>query len=530
MCKYLSIFDVRGIQDFIFRSKSIEEIVGASALVEDIVIECFEQSVIEVIQNTNQDSSKVLFDWKNEQEVEKIDDSIKSDLICEVLYNGGGNLFVLFDKKDDFNKVSRAMAIHLYNNAYGICVVSACVDASEDFDADRTKLMSKLADIKASTLAFTPTLSYSITNNDRYNGLPYEVLDNKGNKISKEKAIKLRKFNDEKVKSNLSVSTYGLTNQDEDDSNIAIIHIDGNGVGQAIIDGMENCKDYKEAIATMRKISLNLSEVFKAIDKDLNKELKSYNKKVFGDDSKHYLKVRKLILAGDDMTYMCNPKIAIDIVRIYADVMAKKYSKERGNDNPLGKLSVCAGIVFCKRSFPFYKAYELAEELCSMSKKHAKSDKAKEINDSNIGSYFDYEYIKSGFSNSVELYRDKNNANLNENKINLYNRPFALGGKDTAKSFDTFAKAFDDIKPKSEDHNDKKSIARSWLKRLREIQMGRKSDFDEFEKEAKSRGYNFSMPLLQDDVQGKFNNANYFAPLDLMDLYSGDFYSFYNKK
>ena len=43
--EYLAMYDVRGIQNYIFRSNDLQEIIGASNLVENIIIDGLESII-----------------------------------------------------------------------------------------------------------------------------------------------------------------------------------------------------------------------------------------------------------------------------------------------------------------------------------------------------------------------------------------------------------------------------------------------------------------------------------------------------
>lgn len=91
--EYLAMYDVRGIQNYIFRSNDLQEIIGASNLVENIIIDGLE-SIITGQSDWNRE--EFLTDWKNDNGTEFIDDnSVK----MQVLFIGGGNGYVLFRTK-----------------------------------------------------------------------------------------------------------------------------------------------------------------------------------------------------------------------------------------------------------------------------------------------------------------------------------------------------------------------------------------------------------------------------------------------
>ena len=77
--EYLAMYDVRGIQNYIFRSNDLQEIIGASNLVENIIIDGLE-SIITGQSDWNRE--EFLTDWKNDNGTEFIDDnSVKMQVL-----------------------------------------------------------------------------------------------------------------------------------------------------------------------------------------------------------------------------------------------------------------------------------------------------------------------------------------------------------------------------------------------------------------------------------------------------------------
>lgn len=86
----LAMYDVRGIQNYIFKSNVAKEIIGASRLVEKIITEGL-QSYIETLEVTEQ--AKYMKEWETDDaEAFLKDTSIK----MQIMFVGGGNAYVLF--------------------------------------------------------------------------------------------------------------------------------------------------------------------------------------------------------------------------------------------------------------------------------------------------------------------------------------------------------------------------------------------------------------------------------------------------
>ena len=87
-------------------------------------------------------------------------------------------------------------------------------------------------------------------------------------------------------------------------------------------------------------------------------------------DGKRFLPVRPLVLGGDDMTFVCAAKVAIPYAKfLMENLMA------RG-------IASCGGIAILPSSYPFFRGYEMAEQLCGAAKNRMRALQAKKGCDS----------------------------------------------------------------------------------------------------------------------------------------------------
>ena len=108
----------------------------------------------------------------------------------------------------------------------------------------------------------------------------------------------------------------------------------------------------------MRELSLNISGTFRQTVDKMRAYMDSLSPKVKNTDKKLY---REIIVAGDDITFVCNAKLALPAVEYFL--------KHIGDS---GEFSACGGIAFFNSHFPFSDAYQVAEACCDSAKKRAK--------------------------------------------------------------------------------------------------------------------------------------------------------------
>ena len=166
--KFAVLYDVTGIQDYIFSSARLKENIGASIAVQKILEKFLEDSIKLV-------SSKTVTNWNEYPEI-KI---IKQDLDAEIVYIGGGNAMAIFKNKDLYKNVNRRLSIKILEKTGGdIKVVSAGVDTNlADFKQDRKNLVKKLKENKFKRIHSSPPQGIAITREGETDGVPAQVCN-----------------------------------------------------------------------------------------------------------------------------------------------------------------------------------------------------------------------------------------------------------------------------------------------------------------------------------------------------------------
>ena len=106
----LAIYDIRGIQDYIFRTPKISTAMGASRLVENLLKESL-QNAVEKSNITN---------YKLEWYSEKCPTEFDGNQDVEVIYVGGGNEVVLFRSEELCKQVTKYMARYIIEKTYSL--------------------------------------------------------------------------------------------------------------------------------------------------------------------------------------------------------------------------------------------------------------------------------------------------------------------------------------------------------------------------------------------------------------------------
>jgi len=137
---------------------------------------------------------------------------------------------------------------------------------------------------------------------------------------------------------------------------VAVVHIDGNGVGD-VIRGIDDLEVYRGFSTLLQKATREAFASACAIPET--------------EGRTEWL--LPLIVGGDDVTFVCDARVAIPVVRAYLTAFEQKTIGLPG----LGEgewLTAAAGIAVVKPHYPFHAAYHLAEQLAHNAKQAKKPD------------------------------------------------------------------------------------------------------------------------------------------------------------
>jgi len=377
---YLYGASVQGIQGFIFESNVLKEIVGGSEIIKAL-----------------------------EEDVEELKDTYGLSEQPEIILNAAGNIRLEIEKKEDVKKIFKSFPKDVMQKAYGITISQAVVKKKDEKKDPRSKL-EKLLKEKRNQVTLPLDMSINILKLAPKNARP---IVNEKDMISQSTQQKIGKFEklfkgkdeDEKYKN--------ISNISNKKNKIAIIHADGNGLGDIV-------RDFK---GDMSKFSEELNN---ATESAYDEAVKKVGKDKF--------KIRKVILGGDDLAVICDADYAIEFVKYYLQCFEKETNDK---EHIPGKLTACAGIAFCNEKYPFHYAIALAEELCGYAKDASNREKSCVMFHNIQGSH--YESYEKFIDDELTVYGDED-----KKKIYFNFGPYYLSSdtKPTIDDFETLLKLF----------------------------------------------------------------------------------------
>ncbi len=553
----LAIYDVVEIQNYIFSSTKLKENIGASILVHKLLEEYLPEAINQVARDKQ---VPVELDWKNlGNRVPILDEPTKS--MIEVIYIGGGNALVAF-RENTPPESPESLAYHVTQTLSRIllertggplrfAVAYQPTDFKGLFNEDRKALFRILAKNKQEMMKTVPLLGIGVTMEGTNDGFPAATKEKSEDQFISHPADLKRQSRDSSYFKNrllaahpdyIFPSEFDELGQVEGENFIAIVHIDGNNMGQTIEKILQNQSDYRAAITAMRSVSNAISTAYETVMRQVIERLITIHNtsklrdiltiQYDAESHKLFLPIRPLILNGDDVTFACHGKMGIPLAEEFLKLISQ-YTlpiETAGGDN---RLSACAGVSIIKSHFPFHRAYQLAEELCASAKRKAKII-AQNSEAGHVGQWMDFHIVFSGVTTSLDHLRKKiyqvpgkdspeklitaryGKSLMEHSRYNLLWRPWCIAGELPNDLQDQDWNYFQEIFTAFQD---RETWPRSKLKQLRNECLESSENIDLLLQEYASRGRPLPTINGSNKMFPKDNQTPYFDALELIDLY-----------
>lgn len=381
MSKYLYGASVQGIQEFIFKTNQLQEIVGASEIVKSL-----EQEFADFA---------------------KIDED-------KILVNAAGNIKAIFDDKDKLEKVVKEFPKKIMQKAYGITISQAVVKiGGEKQTQEEINKLEKILKTQRNRPSIPLDLSINIMELAPKTARPQ--VEKEMDKSTKQKRdayalwFKEQRRDDKEFEKSKELSYIS-----NGKNKLAVIHADGNGLGQLI--------------PTIK----NIPEFSRGLDKATTEAYEEAKKTVQDD------KIRKIILGGDDMTVICDANYALEFTKVFLEKFEELTEKYTSH-----KLTACVGIAYANEKYPFHYAVSLAEALCSATKKHAK-ELVKDTNNPAPSSLMFHNIQSSNFQSWEKFIADELTITNDQEEIRCDFGPYYLSqsGQSSIEDFENTVKAY----------------------------------------------------------------------------------------
>ena len=388
------LLDTVSIQGYIFQSNELKENVGASYIIENLVYGDYLKEAVGYVWPSFQVD---LYEWKRPPFAMKSCDPF------EIGYIGGGNALLLFGKEEYAKAFIRDWTrILMVKAPQVITAVALDVFDSDSFQVSKKRLFKQMQTNKFRFSPQTVIPAHGITAECTRSGLSQNIQNDQVKayvsaashaRIQAGKAAR-NKINKNKTYQDIIKDKFVFTNDfsklgqiEGEDSHIAIVHIDGNDIGEYFSNPEIN------SLPMMRENSVMIDKITRSAFKSLVSYIVDDYTQImdslgFDNSSKNpsrwyptddedeekrrrIIPIRPIILGGDDVTFVCDGKMGIYFAKKFIHFFEDK-AKEKGL-----AITACAGIAIIKTKYPFFRGYCLAEELCRNAKNVRKNEDQK---------------------------------------------------------------------------------------------------------------------------------------------------------
>ena len=557
----LLLIDTTRTQRYIFASNRLRENVGASYLIAQATREWVFEALIKTQQQHNLQSKRAIDGAKR----------FEDGLDAELIYALGGNAVIVFRSGDDAKAFVRCYSRYLLERAPRIPIYVAQLA----FDWQQTNqqcllfetirhLFSVEADkAKRLWVQHAPQLGVGVTVACRATGLPAREMsppipdtDHVPYPISAEISAKLTaatppqtgelSMADKHLRQRMPIQAPYLYPGEfdhlgrsmHDTSYVAVVHADGDGIGNFIKTyGEGESWDNRTFIINRRKIaqqlyhatSKALQSIYSLIEARLKQdstfqnqivhpiaagqdelriELARYEKRV----GTWFLPFRPIIGAGDDVTFVCDGRIGLSLATHYMQAFANAAQNIGG-----GAFTASAGVSIVRTHYPFARAYKLASSL---------ADSAKALRrESNIETgCLDWHFTVGGIYGGLDQIRDREYT-VGKNSLTL--RPTVLAAEPSTVPSNVRHRLWHTVRAGIDAFQEPKSAKPDWALRRNKAKALREA-IREGEHAVRRFRQMFNQDKLLPDVSGEKwfsangyyrNRCGYFDALELTDWF-----------
>ena len=425
--QYIVIFGTASLQQYIFQSNRLKENIGASYLAKHWL----EEGLVKAVSADTTEWKR----YESNPSVEKPKTPVKiGEQDINLIYIGGGNAALLCGSRETANGAVKAWSRALLKKAPGLRGV---VGYGEVGDSPVSAYREALKDLMRCEEALPfgsslyglpivrPCTSTRLPATERSDGQwrsqsaarKRAIVGTKTDLRDAQTTIAEEFCQVLKSKGNLPKQRFAIELEDlggyEGESHIAVVHADGNGMGDKLMKVVDESED-DEFLHNLRRFSASVTQLSKRALQETLEELKRILSLNLLRNPKGIFPLRPIVYGGDDLTFVCDGRLGLHLAAFYLE----KFKGEVPIVNRCESVDACVGVAIVPTKFPFERAYGFADDLCRLAKQHRREQGNPE------GSWLDFQIIQEGATKSITALRKAQYISLTSQK--LHQRPYQV--------------------------------------------------------------------------------------------------------
>ena len=404
------LLDTQSIQKYIFSGTKLKTNVGASYIVDRVFEDVLVGDILEKLPKKNLGIQSVdTHGWQKESGAESIEEVVKSKQLPKdgyVAYIGGGNTLILFkeevagENNSNLKHIVQDFTSTLLCKYPGLKIGAAIGDIQLDEANFSASISAMYQQLQQNKQKIHPVVNVPMTghtlpcpvNGESANAyikdgltvggprfISHEVLakTEMAEEANQKLADRFRDALNQEAQYQFPQEFNNLGSQ-EGDNYLAIVHIDGNSMGERF----NQCKTLAERTKLSRTVaSVTEKAFYKIVGLAASITPDQYLAEGIdvGSSNHPYLPMRPIIIGGDDVTFVCHARLAVLLAQAFMKELENQSRKELRKltkDKKDTAIYSCAGIAILNASYPFFRGYELAEQMCAKAKEKARSKTA----------------------------------------------------------------------------------------------------------------------------------------------------------
>ena len=460
---YLINLETSGNQAYIFASNKLRNITGASELLYRVGTKYVELALKKVSGR----------DFKIENIIDEQPIENQNSPDFEIIIATSGKALLLAKNREAAKNFITEWSKIVITEAPGVDALAVCSENSFEPSSSITEYIKVFRETEREMTLLRINEGSSLARFQRipvtaecvYSGFPASFIED--DKPISEKSLAQRKAsNDSDIKFRMKKLFPVLENTGSNILNgleslekldwLAVIHADGNGLGQLFI----NLAEYVQNLAGEKATGRDYINYYRKFSSALDKiSWLAFNKAVWQVWGNTEPQIVPIVVGGDDLTVVMDGYESLKFAESFMINFCKATQEDIDTKTILEcsgvkSLGMCAGISIAKPHFPFSQSYKLAEELMKSAKRAKNQYGADSI-------AVDFHILYDSVVYSMSDIRDKiiiNNRVLTQKPYIIFQGQTLNHAPDyewqVSHNYDTFKKAVEAIKylPSSQAH------------------------------------------------------------------------------